>query len=174
MAVISKTTFANAFSWMECFQFRFEFHRNVFLKVYLAISQHWFRKWLGAEQAKNQYLNQCWACSPMHICDSRVIWVNFERNMFIVSQFKQTCIMMFLLTANGVIKLLSDFKVIQRMLEKLAQVHNCLKLLNIMNHLCPNSNGGWGEPPLKIGHDGWRMIIYTGDWWNGNKLKDTH
>ena len=37
------TTFSNAFSWMKMYQFRLRFHWNLFLRVQLTISQHWFR-----------------------------------------------------------------------------------------------------------------------------------
>ena len=45
MAAIYQTTFANAFSWM---------------KMHLMISRHWFRQWLGADQATSHCLNQWW------------------------------------------------------------------------------------------------------------------
>ena len=74
MAAISLTIFLNAFSWMKSLVFLFEFHRSLFLKIQLTISQHWFRKWLGAEQATSLYLNQCWPDS--HICGTRGRWIN--------------------------------------------------------------------------------------------------
>ena len=41
--------------------FRFsECHWNLFPSAQLTISQHWFRQWLGAEQATSHYLNQWW------------------------------------------------------------------------------------------------------------------
>ena len=43
MDAISQTTFSSAFSWMKMFEFRFEFHRSLFLRVQLTIFQHWFR-----------------------------------------------------------------------------------------------------------------------------------
>ena len=42
MATISQTTFSNAFSWMKSFVFQVNFHWNLFLRVQLTISQHWF------------------------------------------------------------------------------------------------------------------------------------
>ena len=69
MAAISQTTFSNAFSWMKSFVFWFKFRRSLFLRVQLTISQHWFRKWLGAD------LDQCLPTSPTHICGTRVRWV---------------------------------------------------------------------------------------------------
>ena len=55
-----QTTFSNAFSWMKMFKFRLRFHWSLFPRVQLAIFQHWFRYWLGAEQATSHYLNQWW------------------------------------------------------------------------------------------------------------------
>ena len=57
---ILQTTFSNTFSWMKMYEFRLRFHWRLFLKVQLTIFQHWFRKWLGADQATSHYLNQWW------------------------------------------------------------------------------------------------------------------
>ena len=54
------TTFSNAFPWMKMHKFRLRFHWGLFLRVQLTISQHWLRKWLGADQATSHYLNQWW------------------------------------------------------------------------------------------------------------------
>ena len=43
MDAISQTTFSSAFSCMKMFEFRFEFHWSLFLRVQLVIFQHWFR-----------------------------------------------------------------------------------------------------------------------------------
>ena len=51
MAAISQTTLSNPFSWMKIFEFRLKFHWSLFLRFQLIIIQHWFRKWLGADQA---------------------------------------------------------------------------------------------------------------------------
>ena len=48
--------------------FWFEFRWSLFLKVQLTISQHWFRYWLGIEQATSHYLNQCLPSSLTYIC----------------------------------------------------------------------------------------------------------
>ena len=58
MAAISQTTFSNAFSWMKMHEFRLRFHWNLFLRFELTIFQHWFRQWLGADQATSHYVNQ--------------------------------------------------------------------------------------------------------------------
>ena len=60
MDAISWTTFSNAFSWIKMFEYRLKFHWSLFLRVQLTISQHWFRKWLGADQATSHYLDQWW------------------------------------------------------------------------------------------------------------------
>ena len=43
MDAISQTTCSNAFSWMKMFEYRLEFHWNLFLRVQWTIFQHWFR-----------------------------------------------------------------------------------------------------------------------------------
>ena len=58
MAAIFQTTFSNAFSRMKMFKFRLRFHWSLFPRVQLTIFQHWFRWWLGADQATSHYLNQ--------------------------------------------------------------------------------------------------------------------
>ena len=60
MDAISQTIFSGAFSWMRKFEFRLKFHWSLFLRVQLTIFQHWFRQWLGADQATSHYLNQWW------------------------------------------------------------------------------------------------------------------
>ena len=42
------------------YQCQLKFHWSSFLKARLTKFQHWFRKWLGADQATSQYLNQWW------------------------------------------------------------------------------------------------------------------
>ena len=68
MAAIFHTTFSNGFSWLKMYWFQFKFHWSLFLWVQLTIFQHWFRQWLGADQATNHYLNQWWSRSLTHIC----------------------------------------------------------------------------------------------------------
>ena len=60
MATISQTTLSNAFSWMKILEFWLKFHWSLFIWVQLTIFQHWFRWWLGADQATSHYLNQWW------------------------------------------------------------------------------------------------------------------
>ena len=43
MAVIFQTTFSNAFSWMNMYAVRLQFHRSLSLRVQLNISHHLFR-----------------------------------------------------------------------------------------------------------------------------------
>ena len=54
-------------SSMKVFVFQLQFHWSLFPRVQLIISQHWFRQWLGTEQARNHYPNQCWPNSPTHV-----------------------------------------------------------------------------------------------------------
>ena len=42
------------------FEFRLKFHWSLFLRVQSTICQHWFKYWLGADQATSHYLNQWW------------------------------------------------------------------------------------------------------------------
>ena len=60
MATIFQTTFSNAFSGMKMHEFRLRFHRGLFLRFKLTTFQHWFRLWLGADQATSHYLDQRW------------------------------------------------------------------------------------------------------------------
>ena len=48
--------FSKAFSWMKIYEFQLKFHWSLFV----TICQHWFRWWLGANQATSHYLNQWW------------------------------------------------------------------------------------------------------------------
>ena len=60
MAAIFQTTFSYAFSWTKMNDIRLKFHWSLFLRFQLTIFQHWFRWWLGADQATSHYLNQWW------------------------------------------------------------------------------------------------------------------
>ena len=42
------------------FEFRLKCHWSSFTRVQLAVLQHWFRYWLGADQAPSHYLNHWW------------------------------------------------------------------------------------------------------------------
>ena len=42
------------------YELRLKFHWSLFLRFQLTIFQHWFRKWLGSDQAPSHYLNQWW------------------------------------------------------------------------------------------------------------------
>ena len=52
------------FKWiylkMKVYAFRLRFNWSLFQKVQLTIFQHWFREWLGADQATSHYRNQWW------------------------------------------------------------------------------------------------------------------
>ena len=60
MVIISQTSFSNAFSWMKMCEFLFKFHRRLFLMLQWTIFQHWFRQWLGTNQATSHYVNKWW------------------------------------------------------------------------------------------------------------------
>ena len=75
-AAIFQTTFSDAFSWMKTFEFQTTFYRTMFLRMLFTIWQHWFREWLGDEQAKSHYLKQCWYAVHTHICVSLPQWVS--------------------------------------------------------------------------------------------------
>ena len=60
LAAVSQTTVSNALYWMKMYEFRLRFHWHLFLRVQLRIFQHWFRSWLGADQATSHDLNQWW------------------------------------------------------------------------------------------------------------------
>ena len=49
--------------------------------VKLTIFQHWFRKWLGAEQVARHYFNRCLYALLSHICVTRPQWV-FKKSEF--------------------------------------------------------------------------------------------
>ena len=40
------------------YEFRLKFHWSLFLRIHSTIFQHWFRQWLGADQATSHCLNQ--------------------------------------------------------------------------------------------------------------------
>ena len=57
----SRRHFQMHFSWMKMYEFRLKFHRSLVLGVQLTIFQHWFRWWLGTDQATSHHLNPlCW------------------------------------------------------------------------------------------------------------------
>ena len=60
MAAIFHTTFSNGFSLMKMHESLLRFHWSLFLRFQLTIIQHWFREWLGTDQATIHYLNQWW------------------------------------------------------------------------------------------------------------------
>ena len=50
-----QTTFSNAFFFNENFVFWLKFHWKLFPWVQLMIFHHWFRQWLGSDQATSHY-----------------------------------------------------------------------------------------------------------------------
>ena len=82
MADILKTTLSNAFYWPKMFQLWLNFHWTMFLKFQLTINQHWFRQWLGAEQATSHYLKQRWPSLLTYICVTLPEWVEQSCSIF--------------------------------------------------------------------------------------------
>ena len=57
--------FSNWFSFIKTYEFQIKFHWSLFLRAQLTIFQHWFRYWLGTNQATSHYLNQwCTLMTP--------------------------------------------------------------------------------------------------------------
>ena len=44
----------------QIYEFRLKCHWSLLVRVQLTIFQHWFRQWLGIDQATIHYLNQWW------------------------------------------------------------------------------------------------------------------
>ena len=45
---------------MKMYKFSTKFHWTPYSRVHLTVLQHWFRWWLGADQATSHYLNHWW------------------------------------------------------------------------------------------------------------------
>ena len=66
----------NAFSyWMKMLELRVRFRWCLFQRIQLMTCQHWFRWWLGAEQATGHYLNQWWCKLLTYVYITRPQWV---------------------------------------------------------------------------------------------------
>ena len=63
-------------SWTKVVKCWFQFRPSSFLWVLLRTSQHWFRLWLGGEQATSHYMNQCgsWSVTPYGVTGPQ--WVS--------------------------------------------------------------------------------------------------
>ena len=48
------------FSWMKIYKLWLSFHWSMFRVVHLIIFHHWFKYWLGAEEATNNYMKYWW------------------------------------------------------------------------------------------------------------------
>ena len=70
MANIWQTTFSDV-SQRKTFEIRIKFHWNMFVRVSLTICRHWYKWWLGAEQATSHYLNQWWPTLLLCFCITR-------------------------------------------------------------------------------------------------------
>ena len=87
MAAILQKIFWDPFSWKKMFVFGLKYHWSLFLRIRLTTTQHWFWKWLGAEEATSHYLTQCWPNSLMHICSTKGRWVNCLTTGYIFFQY---------------------------------------------------------------------------------------
>ena len=65
---LALTSFWNEVSWMAAVLFSSKCYRNCVVWFQLAISQRWFRWWLGAEHATRHCLNQWWPRSLTRTC----------------------------------------------------------------------------------------------------------
>ena len=61
VTTISQMTFSNAFSWMKTYEFPLRLHWSLSLKVQINNIPTLVQIMLGADQATNHYLNQCWS-----------------------------------------------------------------------------------------------------------------
>ena len=81
MAAILQTKISNEIPWI----FLFSISKKNVIYTYskrsgrLTINYHWFRKWIGAKQATNHYLNQWWSRLRTHVCITRLRWLNTLR-----------------------------------------------------------------------------------------------
>ena len=73
MAAILQTTCSNAF-W-KCMNF--ENFIEIVFEIQLTIFQHWFRKWLCANQTTSHYLNQWW----QHVLDELTLKITIETTL---------------------------------------------------------------------------------------------
>ena len=104
MDAFSQTTFSNDFSWMKMYAYRLKFHWSLFLRVQLAISQHWFRLWLGTDQATSHYLDQWWL-------DYRRIYASVRLNELIIIAFTKNHAIQRLISNSRILwDILSDKK----------------------------------------------------------------
>ena len=72
MVAISQATFSTAFCWMKMYEFRINFHRSLFLRVQLTISQHWLAPVMAWRRSGDKPLSQPMLVSLLtHICVTR-------------------------------------------------------------------------------------------------------
>ena len=62
----------------------FKFHWELFPMVQLMILQHWFREWLGADQATSHHVNQWWPSLLMHVCVIQPLWVKLNHSRILL------------------------------------------------------------------------------------------
>ena len=97
MDAIFQTTFSSGFSSMKMYAFLLKFHWSLFPGVQLTIFHHWFRKWLGADQATSHYLNQWWLVywriyASRGLNELNLIWsYPYKKLRFVVHQWHLQC-----------------------------------------------------------------------------------
>ena len=67
--------FKGIFSWMKIYEFRIISHWSFFLQVKLITFHHWFRQWLGADQATKPLFEPVVVSLLTHLCVTRPQWV---------------------------------------------------------------------------------------------------
>ena len=60
MAAIFQMIFSSVLSWVKTYKFWLRFHWCFFLRFQVTIFQHWFRYWLGPDDATSHYLSHWW------------------------------------------------------------------------------------------------------------------
>ena len=65
---------------MHFLEWKSPYFNSHFPRAQLIMMHHWFRWWLGPEQATSHYLSQWWSVSLTHICVTRPQWVSKVTN----------------------------------------------------------------------------------------------
>ena len=78
-------------------------HLALVLQICISeVGEHWFRQWLGAEQATSHYLNQCWFIVNWALRNTLQLKLNQNSNIFIEENaFENVCKMVAILSSRG-------------------------------------------------------------------------
>ena len=68
-------SFTSVFPCVKIVIFWYIFHRNLIPNIQLITNQHWFRKWIGAEQTIRHNLYQRWSDLPTRKNVTRFRWI---------------------------------------------------------------------------------------------------